>query len=82
MFIFEMNGRLGIRLKRNSRDGGKAMIKLYEMAEALSASPCVLICLRKKTITSYKGSPANPGRQHSLLFLTKKGKGGVLSMIR
>lgn len=39
MDLFEMNGKLGISVKRNKNDGGMAMMKLYDMAEALSVNP-------------------------------------------
>ena len=41
-FFREINGKLGIRVNRQSREGGMAMMKLYEMADALSVNPCVL----------------------------------------
>jgi hypothetical protein len=36
---------------------GNAMIKLKEMAAALSFNPILLTCLIKKTTTSYNGIP-------------------------
>lgn len=45
------------------------------MADALSVSPCVFICLKKKTITSYNGNPAKPGSRQCLLFLIRKAMG-------
>jgi hypothetical protein len=34
-----MKGKFGINVKRNKNDGGMAIMKLYEMAEALSVNP-------------------------------------------
>jgi hypothetical protein len=63
-----MKGRLGIRVKRKRQVGGMDIIKLKEMADALSVSPETRNCFLKNLITSYKGMPWNPGNTHPLLL--------------
>lgn len=58
------------------------MIKLKEIADALSVNPETPNCFLKKRITSYRGTPSKPGNIHLLLFLIKKFIGGDVNMIR
>jgi hypothetical protein len=60
---------------------GKAMIKLKEMAAALSFNPIFFTCSEKKTTTSNNGIPLNPGIIICLLFLIKKAIGGKVIII-
>ena len=57
MLFLETKGRLGMSVKRNSKDGGMAMMKLYEMAEARSAKPFSFTWLRKNCSTLYNEMP-------------------------
>ena len=59
-----------------------AMIKLQAMAEARSVKPTVFTCLKKKMMTSYKGTPSKPGRYKCLLFRKKNETGGLVIIIR
>ena len=52
--------------------GGIAMVKLKEIAEALSVNPVFFACKKKKRTTSNKGMPWKPGRNILLLFLITK----------
>jgi hypothetical protein len=47
-----MNGRLGISVNKNKQVGGMDMIKLKEMAEALSVKPDIRNCFLKNLTTS------------------------------
>ena len=47
-----MKGRLGIKVKRNRQVGGIDIIKLYEIAAALSVKLGILKRLLKKLSTS------------------------------
>ena len=67
---------------KNKIAAGKAMIRLNEMAAALSFNPTLLICFKKKLATSYTGIPLKPGITQRLLFCKRKDTGGNLSMMR
>ena len=58
------------------------MIRLKEMAEALSVSPTLLICLTKKSPTSYKGNPFEPGMIRDLLIRETNAAGRDLNSMR
>lgn len=66
-----MKGRLGISVNRNKQVGGMDIMKLKEIAEALSVNPDILNCFLKNFTTSYNGIPWKPGRTHFLLLLDK-----------
>jgi len=51
------------------------MIRLKDMAEALSFKPTLLIWWNRNLVTSYKGNPLKPGMISSLLFLERKDTG-------
>jgi hypothetical protein len=51
--------------------GGMVMVKLKEMADALSEKPVLLACKKKNRITSKRGIPWKPGSRIFLLFLTR-----------
>lgn len=65
----EKKGRLGMRVKRKSSDGGIAIIKLYAIAAALSRKLCDLICLKNTTPTSCTEKPLKPGGYQCTLSL-------------
>lgn len=75
MLLLEIKGRLGMRVNKNNKEGGNAMMKLYAMAAALSDKPCCFTCFLKNCITSYNAKPSKPGRYQFLLFLNRKGIG-------
>jgi hypothetical protein len=52
MALLEIKGRLGINVKKNRHVGGTDIIKLYEIAAALSVKLGMLKFLPKKLITS------------------------------
>lgn len=60
--------------------GGMAIRKLNATEAALSFNPICCVCFMKKTTTSYKGIPSNPGNitffDQSMIGLT-----GQLSMM-
>ena len=58
------------------------MIKLYAMADARSVRLDMVICLRKNFITSYKGTPSNPGKINFLLLCVKYFTGNGFDMMR
>ena len=82
MVIFFIKGKFGINVNKNKNDGGIAIIKLYEIADALSVSPTVFTCFKKKAITSYNGTPSKPGKYQPLLLRITNATGGLVSMIR
>jgi len=47
-----MNGKFGIRVNKNRQVGGMDIIKLKEIAEALSVKPDTRNCFLKNFITS------------------------------
>ena len=67
---------------RKSRPAGSAIIRLKDIAAALSVKPTLLTCLKKKITTSYKGNPRKPGMISALLFLERKATGADLSIVR
>jgi hypothetical protein len=71
MLFFGMNGRFGINVNKKRHVGGMDIIKLKEIADALSASPEIFNCCLKNFITSKSGTPLKPGKIHVLLFLIK-----------
>ena len=71
MLFLGMKGRFGIRVNKKRQVGGIDMIKLKEMADALSVKPDTLSCFLKNFITSYSGIPWKPGSIHFLLLLDK-----------
>ena len=58
------------------------MIKLYEIAAALSVKLGILKLLRKNSNTSYNGMPSKPEGLQCLLLCIKKYPGGVLNILR
>ena len=80
--FFEINGRFGINVNKNNNDGGMAMMKLYEIADALSDSPFALNCFKKKRSTSYKGTPSKPGRINVLDLFTMIDSGVFVNNMR
>lgn len=68
MLFLGMKGRLGISVNKKRQVGGMDIIKLKEMADALSVNPDILNCFLKNFTTSYKGIPWNPGNFHFLLL--------------
>ena len=66
-----MKGRFGISVNKNRQVGGMDMIKLKEMADALSVNPETLNCFLKNFITSYNGIPWKPGNTQPLLLSDK-----------
>lgn len=52
ILFFGMKGRLGISVNKNRQVGGMDMIKLKEMADALSVKPDTFSCFLKNFITS------------------------------
>lgn len=68
--------------KRKSIPAGSAMIRLNDMAAALSFKPTLLICLKKKVTTSYSGNPRKPGIINALLFRDRKDTGADRIIVR
>jgi hypothetical protein len=66
-----MKGRFGISVNKNKQVGGMDMIKLKEMADALSVNPDTRNCFLKNLTTSYSGIPWKPGNTHFLLLFDK-----------
>lgn len=61
---------------------GIAMIRLNDIAAALSFNPTRLIWRIKNLITSYKGTPLKPGIKICLLLRAAKATGGRFNMKR
>ncbi len=80
-FFLEKKGKFGISVNRNKHVGGTDIIKLYEIAAALSVRLRMLKFFVKKLITSYRLIPSNPGGFH-LLLLSTKNVGGFVFIIR
>ena len=63
-----MKGRLGMSVNKNRQVGGMDIIKLNEIADALSVNPDTRSCFLKNLTTSYNGMPWKPGNTHFLLL--------------
>jgi hypothetical protein len=61
-------GKYGTRVNMQIQAAGTAIIKLNDIAFALSSKPTLFTCLRKNTKASYNGTPQKPGRTICLLL--------------